>query len=118
MRIAGIRPIPALELTCREDPGQMKPSKRWTEALKRARLEATISAPRDGENQIRRKWRNAKTVITGLQNDDCNSDESDDTDDSDSQEEERRRTRRQVLKMKRGKVDAKVMESPVSAREV
>jgi hypothetical protein len=98
-----------------ENPGQMKPSERWTEALKRAKLEATISSPRGGTSKHRRKWKNAKTVITGLQNDDWDSTEENTSegDDEDSDEEERKRRRQELERLKKDKTKAKVMESPV-----
>jgi hypothetical protein len=98
----------------------MKPSERWTEALKRARLEATISAPRGGEDELRRKWRNAMTVIAGLHNDDWDSGESEERecDDDDSEEEEKRGRRRELERLKQRRTGAKVMESPVFPQRI
>jgi hypothetical protein len=103
-----------------EIPGKIKPSERWTEALKRARLEATISAPRGGENELRRKWRNAKTVIAGLHNDVWDSERIDGNgnDDDDSDEEEKRERRRELERLKQRRTGAKVMESPVFSYEI
>ena len=83
--------------------------------MKRAKVEATISAARDGVSSPRKKWRNAQNVVAGLQNRD-ESDLSNDQGelaDYDSDDSEREVQQRQLKRIREGKNDAKVMESPV-----
>ena len=78
-------------------------------------MEATISSPRDGVPNPRKKWWNAQNVVAGLQNRD-ESDLSNDEEelaDCDSDNSEREVRQRQLKHIRKGKNDPKVMESPV-----
>lgn len=95
------------------------PSDRWTDALKRAKVEVTIHQPRDVQSSSKKKWWNAKNVITALKQ----SDESDisldelgvkSDEDTDSDAEEQRQREKHIKKMKKGIAGAKTMESPVA----
>jgi len=100
---------------------KITPGDRWTDALKRAKVEATIRAPERTEERDtspRKRWRNANTIIAGLQQ----RDESDLSDDeievrsegsSDSDVEEQKLRLKHLAKMKKGRAGAKAMESPV-----
>jgi len=100
------------------DPGK---ETRWTEALKRANVEATIYAPKGGDNDNKRKWWNAKMVVTGLHNDgydvsdeeDSDAEEEDSRNDDDSPAEEERLRRKQIARAEKGKMEFKLMESPI-----
>lgn len=106
-----------------DDTGSPKitPGDRWTDALKRAKVEATIQAPERTEERDtspRKRWRNVKTIIAGLQQ----RDESDLSDDdievrsegsSDGNDEEQKLRLKHLAKMKKGQEGAKAMESPV-----
>ena len=98
---------------------KITPGDRWTDALKRAKVEATIQAPetnKERDTSPRKRWRKANTVIAGLQQ----RDESDLSDDdievrseSDTDAEEQKLRLKHLAKMKKGQEGAKVMESPV-----
>ena len=88
---------------------QIKPSDRWTDALKRARVEATMH--RDEDASPKKKWWNAHNVAKGLQN----ADESDVSDvggeieDEDSSDDNGRHRRKQLAQIQKGKNDPKIM---------
>lgn len=100
---------------------KLTPGDRWKDALKRAKVEATMQISEENEERDtspRKRWRNAKNVITGLQQ----RDESDLSDDeievrsegaSDSDAEEKKLRLKHLEKMKKGQAGAKAMESPV-----
>ena len=100
---------------------KITPGDRWTDALKRAKVEATMQTVDDSKERDtspRKRWRNAKNIIAGLQQRDENdlSDEeievrSENSNDSDADEEKLRL--KHLEKMKKGQAGAKAMESPV-----
>jgi hypothetical protein len=103
---------------------KITPGDRWTDALKRAKIEATIQAPGNNEERDtspRKRWKNAKNIIIGLQQRD-ESDLSDDEievrseDESDSDAEEQKLRLKHLEKMRKGRAGAKAMESPVCPR--
>lgn len=108
-------------LMCSKQDGSptITPSDRWSDALKRAKVETTIHQPRDAQFSPKKKWRNAKNVITALKQAD-ESDisledlevKTDEEDDSDAVE--RRQREKHIKKMKKGIAGAKTMESPVT----
>jgi len=102
----------------------IKPSDRWKDAMRRAKVEATLNAGPEDRPHPKKKWRNAKNVITGLQE----QEESDETDleeavkeieepngNRDSDESEQMHRLKHIRKMKKGRQDAKIMESPVTS---
>jgi hypothetical protein len=103
----------------------IKPSDRWRDAINRAKVESTIIAGPEDRSDPKKKWWNAKNVITGLQH----QEESDESDLEEALEElevddpkgghnngksERRHRLKNIKKMKKGRIDAKTMESPVT----
>lgn len=100
---------------------KITPGDRWRDALKRAKVEATIQPPetnKERDTSPRKRWQNAKTVIAGLQQ----RDESDLSDDeievrsvgsSDSDCEDQKLRLKHLEKMKKGQGDAKAPESLV-----
>ena len=100
---------------------KITPGDRWKDALKRAKVEATMQTVEDSEERDtspRKRWRNAKNIITGLQQRDEN-DLSDDEievrsrDSNDSDADEQKVRLKHLEKMKKGQAGAKAMESPV-----
>lgn len=95
----------------------MTPSDRWTDALKRAKVEAAIKTPNDEEASPKKKWWNAKNIITALQQRDESdislSENGDDDSDDGSDAVERKHRQKLLEKVKKGKRNAKMMESPV-----
>ena len=102
----------------------VKPSQRWTDAISRAKVESTIAAGPEDRSDPKKKWWNAENVISGLQK----QEESDESDMEEALEEleieypnggyhnvesERRNRLKNIRKMKKGRIDAKTMESPV-----
>jgi len=103
----------------------IKPADRWKDATSRAKVEATVNTEPEDRSDPKKKWRNAKNVIIGLQE----QEESDDTsleealkeienpnEYSDGDETEQRHRFKHVRKMEKGRRDAKIMESPVRPR--
>jgi hypothetical protein len=103
----------------------IKPSDRWRDAINRAKVESTITMGLEDRSDPKKKWWNAKNVITGLHHQE-ESDESDleealeelEVDDPsgghNNGESKRRHRLKNIRKMKKGRIDAKTMESPVT----
>ena len=75
-------------------------------------MEATISSG-DRRPSPRKKWWNAQNVVAGLKNRDESDLSDEEIDDDDSATHIRKKQQRLIAKVKKGKENPKVMESPV-----
>jgi len=55
-----------MRISTKNGSPKVTPSDRWTDALKRAKVEATVKAPHKEERSPKKRWWKAKNVVAGL----------------------------------------------------